>query len=77
MEYEFKYRLSQKSSFAQIVKAARACNFNMDVRWNRIHFASTEEGNYFGSDIPIEDVPEWLNMELEDRGLIKPFEPVE
>lgn len=30
MKYEFKYRLSQKSSFAQIVKAARACNFNME-----------------------------------------------
>ena len=74
-KYEFKYRLSQKSSFAQIVKAARACNFDISVNWNIIHFTSNEDGNYFGSDIPLEDVPEWLNMQLEDRELLKPFEP--
>lgn len=74
MKYEFKYRLSQKSSFAQVIKAARACNFRMTVDWNSIHFTSTKDGEYYSRDVRLEDVPEWLNGQLEDRELLKPLE---
>ena len=74
MKYEFKYRLSQKSSFAQVVKAARACNFSLTVDSTTIHFTSNKDGDYFSRFVRLEDVPDWLNGQLEDRELLKPME---
>lgn len=73
MKYEFKYRLSQKSSFAQVIKAARACNFSLTVDYTSICFSGTKDEDYFSRFVRLEDVPEWLNGQLEDRELLKPL----
>ena len=80
MKYDFKYRLSQKSSFAAIAKAARALKLEMKIETDRgVSFAwysKTPSGRSFYNNefVLDEHISEWLNKRLEAEGLLKPLE---
>lgn len=80
MIYEFKYRLSQKSSLAAIAKAVRALKIEMKIETDRgvsfIWYSKGPSGRslYNNEFVLDENVPEWLNKRLEGEGLLKPLE---
>lgn len=80
MIYEFKYRLSQKSSLAAIAKAVRALKIEMKIETDRgvsfIWYSKDPSGRslYNNEFVLDEHVPEWLNKRLEGEGLLKPLE---
>lgn len=80
MIYEFKYRLSQKSSLAAIAKAVRALKIEMKIETDRgVSFIWNSKGPsgrslYNNEFVLDEHVPEWLNNRLEGEGLLKPLE---
>lgn len=80
MKYEFKYRLSQKSSFVAIAKAARALKLEMKIETDRgVSFAwysKSPSGRSLYNNVFVldEHVPEWLNQRLEAEGLLKSLE---
>ena len=80
MIYEFKYRLSQKSSLAAIAKAVRALKIEMKIETDRgvsfIWYSESPSGRslYNNQFVLDEHVPEWLNERLEGEGLLKPLE---
>lgn len=80
MIYEFKYRLSQKSSLAAIAKAVRALKIEMNIETDRgvsfIWYSKGPSGRslYNNEFVLDEHVPEWLNKRLEGEGLLKPLE---
>lgn len=79
-KYEFKYRLSQKSSFAAIAKAARALKLEMKIETDRgVSFAwyskSPSGRSLYNNEFVLDEhVPEWLNQRLEAEGLLKSLE---
>lgn len=79
-KYEFKYRLSQKSSLAAIAKAVRALKIEMKIETDRgVSFIWYSKGPsgislYNNEFVLDEHVPEWLNKRLEGEGLLKPLE---
>ena len=80
MIYEFKYRLSQKSSLTAIAKAVRALKMEMKIETDRgvsfIWYSKSPCGRslYNKEFVLDEHVPEWLNKRLEGEGLLKPLE---
>ena len=78
--YEFKYRLSQKSSLATIAKAARALKLEMKIETDRgmsfTWYSKSPSGRslYNNEFVLDEHVPEWLNQRLEAEGLLKSLE---
>ena len=78
-KYQFKYRLSTKSSLAAIAKAVRALGFDMTIEKNGFNFGWWKEvpgaltGRlYFQHFALDENVPEWLNGQLEEHELLEP-----
>lgn len=81
MKYEFKYRLTQKSSLATIAKAVRALGFDMGMEKTGFYFSFMRDvpgsltGQLYESKFVLdENVPDWLNSKLEEKGLLKPLE---
>lgn len=81
-KYRFKYRLTAKSSLATIAKAARALGFEMTMEKNGFQFGWWKEvpGSltgqlYFQHFALDENVPEWLNQQLEEAELLAPMDP--
>lgn len=83
MKYEFKYRLSQKSSFAAIAKAVRALGMEMKIEKRGVTISWMEKANqptaltqelYKSNTMLDERVPEWLNGKLEEHELLAPKE---
>lgn len=81
-KYEFKYRLSQKSSLATIAKAVRALGLSMSIEkrggWSFSWFEedpATGKEIYKNRIVLDENVAEWLNLELEAHELLAPEEP--
>ena len=80
-KYEFRYRLTQKSSLAAIAKAVRAMNMELIVYSGYIsiswYYVSSETGRemWTRKNLKDEDVAGWLNRELEEKGLLAPIEP--
>ena len=72
MSYEFKYRLSTKSSLAAIAKAVRALGLEMKIEKNYISFYKINGNTYENPFMLDERVPEWLNERLEAEGLMEP-----
>lgn len=72
MSYEFKYRLSTKSSLAAIAKAVRALGMEMKIEKNCISFYWQHGETYENPFMLDERVPEWLNERLEAEGLLEP-----
>ena len=78
MKYKFKYRLTQKSSLSTIAKAVRALGYDMAIKdkgfnfgwWESNHEALTGQlyHQHFALD---ENLPEWLNDQLEAAGLLE------
>lgn len=77
-KYEFKYRLTAKSSLAAIAKAVRALGMEMKIEKQYISFSWDKDSTIAGKTIynnrfmPDERVPEWLNERLEEAGLLEP-----
>lgn len=80
MKYKFKYRLSNKSSFAAIANAARALKLEMKIETDRgvsfIWYSKSPSGiSLYNNEFVLDEhVPEWLNQRLEGDGLLKPLE---
>ena len=79
--YQFKYRLTQKSSLATIAKAVRALGMELKIEKRGVSIFWMEEVTLSSSSIKEmfrsngmldERVPDWLNEKLEDRGLLAP-----
>lgn len=77
--YEFKYRLTQKSSLATIAKAVRALGYDMRIEKGGFNFGWFKDApgsltgqlyeQHFALD---ENVAEWLNLQLEGAMLLAP-----
>ena len=79
--YLFKYRLSQKSSFATIAEAVRSLGYQLKTEKRGVTITWDEPSasdpcmTVFHSQMLIDErVPEWLNKQLEEKGLLKPQE---
>lgn len=73
MKYQFKYRLTQKSSLATIAKAVRALGYGgFRFGWFKDTPGSLT-GQLYNQHFALdENVPEWLNSQLENAGLLAP-----
>lgn len=79
MKYQFKYRLTQKSSLATIAKAVRALGYDMSIEKGGFRFGWFKDtpgsltGQLYKQHFALdENVPEWLNSQLENAGLLAP-----
>ena len=77
--YKFKYRLTQKSSLATIAKAVRALGYDMSIEKGGFRFGWLKDtpgsltGQLYNQHFALdENVPEWLNSQLENAGLLAP-----
>ena len=83
MKYQFKYRLTQKSSLATIAKAVRALGYDMSLEKGCFRFGWLKDvpGSLTGRQlydqrfVLDENVPQWLNQQLEDHHLLAPENP--
>jgi len=80
--YLFKYRLSQKSSFVRISEAVRALGYELrtekrgvTITWEELSASDPCKTVFRSQGLIDERVPEWLNEQLEEQGLLKPQEP--
>ena len=80
--YLFKQRLSQKSSFVRIAEAVRALGYELKtekrgatISWDETSVSDPSKTIFHSQGLTDERVPEWLNEQLEKRGLLKPQEP--
>lgn len=80
--YLFKYRLSQKSSFVRIAEAVRALGYELRTKkkgvvitWDAPSVCDPTKTVFHSQGLIDERVPEWLNEQLEEQGLLKPQEP--
>ena len=80
--YLFKYRLSQKSSFARIAEAVRALGYQLKtekrgvtITWDESAVDDPCKTIFRSQGLIDERVPEWLNEQLEEKGLLRPMEP--
>ena len=79
-KYQFRYRLTTKSSLATIAKAVRALGYDMNIDKGGFTFGWWKEGGLRGciylSHFALDDsVPEWLNQQLEENELLAPADP--
>lgn len=79
MKYQFKYRLTQKSSLATIAKAVRALGYDMSIEKGGFNFGWFKDtpgsltGQLYKQHFALdENVPEWLNGQLEEAKLLAP-----
>lgn len=79
MKYQFKYRLTKKSNLATIAKAVRALGYSMTIEKNGFNFGWWKEtpgaltGRLYRQHFALdENVPEWLNEQLEEHELLAP-----
>ena len=79
MKYPIKYRLTQKSSLATIAKAVRALGYDMRIEKGGFNFGWFKDapgsltGQLYEQHFTLdENVPEWLNLQLEGAGLLAP-----
>ena len=82
MNYQFKYRLTQKSSLATIAKAVRALGYDMSLEKGGFRFGWLKDapgsltGQLYDQRFVLdENVPQWLNQQLEDHHLLAPENP--
>lgn len=80
--YLFKHRLSQKSSFVRISEAVRALGYELKtekkgvvITWDGPCVCDPSKTVFHSQGLIDERVPEWLNEQLEEQGLLKPQEP--
>lgn len=81
--YKFKYRLTQKSSLATIANAVRALGYDMSIEDKGFKFGWWKSNDkaligrlYHQHFVLDENLPEWLNDQLEDAGLLKKQETI-
>lgn len=80
-KFEFRYRLTSKSSLAVVTKAVRALGFEMKVKFNHYHFDWERQDLETGKTIyecrEMQDIQviDFLNEKLEEFGLLAPEEP--
>jgi len=76
--YLFKHRLSQKSSFVRIAEAVRALGYELKtekrgvtITWETPFVSDPTKTMFHSQGLIDERVPEWLNEQLEEHGLLK------
>ena len=79
--YLFKHRLSQKSSFVRIAEAVRALGYELrtekrgvTITWDESAIDDPCKTIFRSQGLIDERVPEWLNEQLEEHGLLRPQE---
>lgn len=79
--FPFKFRLSQKSSFARVAEAVRALGYELKtdrkgvtITWDALSLDNNAKTVFHCKNLTDERVPEWLNEQLEENGLLKPQE---
>lgn len=79
--YLFKHRLSQKSSFVRIAEAVRALGYQLKterkgvtITWEEPSVSDPGKTVFRSQGLIDERVPEWLNEQLEEKGLLRPME---
>lgn len=79
--YMFKCRLTQSSSFARVAKVIRALGYELKtdwrgvtVTWDELSMDNMAKPVFKSKNLTYERVPEWLNEQLEEKGLLKPQE---
>lgn len=77
--YLFKHRLSQKSSFVRIAEAVRALGYELKtekrgvtITWEAPFVSDPTKTMFHSQGLIDERMPEWLNEQLEEHGLLKP-----
>lgn len=82
-KYEFKYRLTQKSSLATIAKAVRALGYSMCIeKRGAFTFSWLQENLDTGREmyeyrtVLDENIADFLNIRLEENGLLAPIEKI-
>ena len=80
--YLFKYRLSQATSFAKIFEAVRYLGYQLKterkgvtITWEEPSVSDPGKTVFRSIGLIDERVPEWLNEQLEEKGLLRPMEP--
>lgn len=80
--YLFKHRLSQKSSFVRIAEAVRALGYELrtekrgvTITWDELSVSDPGKTVFRSQGLIDERVPEWLNEQLEEKGLLRPMGP--
>ena len=80
--YLFKHRLSQKSSFVRIAEAVRALGYELrtekrgvTITWDESAIDDPCKTIFRSQGLIDERVPEWLNEQLEEHGLLRSQEP--
>lgn len=68
-------RLSKKSSFVDVYVTAAELGYDINSD-NRERLSMVSKNNYGGKTVMVEDVTDWLNSEMELRGIIKEKEEV-
>ena len=76
-----KCRLTQRSSFARVAKAVRALGYELKtdlrgvtVTWDELSMDNSAKTVFNCRNLTDERLPEWLNEQLEENGLLKPQE---
>ena len=76
--YLFKHRLSQKSSFVRINEAVRALGYELrtekrgvTITWEELSVSDPGKTVFHSQGLIDERVPEWLNEQLEGKGVTK------
>lgn len=79
--YMIKRRLTQSSSFARVAKAVGALGYELKtdwrgatVTWDELSMDNMAKPVFKCKNLTYERVPEWLNEQLEEKGLLKPQE---
>ena len=79
--YLFKHRLSQKSSFVRIAEAVRALGYELrtekrgvTITWDESAVDDPCKTIFRSQGLIDERVPEWINEQLEEHGLLRPQE---
>lgn len=73
-KFLFKYRLTTKSSLATIAKAVRALGYSMAIEKKGFSFGFDKGPIYHSHFALDENVPEWLNKQLEEHELLAPVD---
>lgn len=83
---KFKYRLSAKSGYKAILEAVEALGMDfvkvkteryVKLSWTEtVHEGRLERKVWRQKNLTLEDLPEWLNTTLEERGLLNPTEKI-
>lgn len=79
--YLFKKRLNKRSSYKTILEAVRTLGYELKtdkrgvcIDWETASVYDQNKSIFHSINLTDERLPEWLNEQLEEQGLLKPEE---